>query len=188
MRLAGIEGRVAVVTGSSSGIGLRVAETLRALGAKVAGLDVGDAATGLDLALSADVRDETEVDRAFARAESELGPVEMLVTCAGVFTPMVTPELGLDEWRRTIDINLTGTFLCAKRALGPMRERGYGTDRDHLVRRRPGRRIGGVRPLRGVEGRRDRADQGSGQGVRPRRGAGQRRRARAPCAHRCSAA
>jgi len=66
------------------------------------------------------------MDRAFARAESELGPVEMLVTCAGVFTPMETPELGLDEWRRTIDINLTGTFLCARRALGPMRERGYG--------------------------------------------------------------
>jgi 2-hydroxycyclohexanecarboxyl-CoA dehydrogenase len=126
MRLEGIAGRVAVVTGSSSGIGLRVAETLRALGASVAGLDLGDAATGLDLALSADVRDEAQIDRAFARAESELGPVEMLVTCAGVFTPMETPELGLDEWRRTIDINLTGTFLCARRALGPMRERGYG--------------------------------------------------------------
>src|SRR6476661_916324 len=112
MRLEGIAGRIAVVTGSSSGIGLRVAETLRALGASVAGLDLGDAATGLD--------------RAFARAESELGPVEMLVTCAGVFTPMETPDLGLDEWRRTIDINLTGTFLCARRALGPMRERGYG--------------------------------------------------------------
>jgi len=97
MRLEGIAGRVAVVTGSSSGIGLRVAETLRALGASVAGLDLGDAATGLDLALSADVRDEAQIDRAFARAESELGPVEMLVTCAGVFTPMETPELGLDE-------------------------------------------------------------------------------------------
>jgi len=126
MRLEGINGRVAVVTGSSSGIGLRVAGTLRAMGARVAGLDLGDAAAGLDLSLSADVRDEAQIDAAFSQAESELGAVDMLVTCAGVFTPMETPELGLDEWRRTIDINLTGTFLCARRALGPMRERGYG--------------------------------------------------------------
>ena len=116
-----------MVTGSSSGIGLRVAETLRGARRDAwRGSTSRNAAAGLDLALSADVRDEAQVDRAFARAEAELGPVEMLVTCAGVFTPMATPELGLDEWRRTIDINLTGTFLCARRALGPMRERGYG--------------------------------------------------------------
>jgi NAD(P)-dependent dehydrogenase (short-subunit alcohol dehydrogenase family) len=126
MRLEGIEGRVAVITGASSGIGLRVAETLRAMGARVAGLDLAEPAGALDLALAADVRDEAQVDEAFSRAERDLGPVEIVVTCAGVFTPMETPELGLDEWRRTIDINLTGTFLCARRALGPMRDRGYG--------------------------------------------------------------
>ncbi|HEX2587022.1 MAG TPA: SDR family NAD(P)-dependent oxidoreductase [Gaiellales bacterium] len=126
MRLEGIEGRVAVVTGAGSGIGLRVAETLRAQGARVAGVDVNEQAAGVDLALTADVRDEAQVDAAFARAESDLGPVDVVVTCAGVFTPMATPDLGLDEWRRTIDINLTGTFLCARRGLGPMRERGYG--------------------------------------------------------------
>ena len=126
MRLEGIEGRVAVVTGASSGIGLRVAETLRSMGARVAGLDMDAPATTLDLALRADVRDEAQVDEAFGRADRELGPVEIVVTCAGVFTPMETPELSLDEWQRTIDINLTGTFLCARRALGPMRERGYG--------------------------------------------------------------
>jgi 2-hydroxycyclohexanecarboxyl-CoA dehydrogenase len=126
MRLEGIEGKVAVVTGASSGIGRRVAETLQAQGARVAGLDVLEPVAGVDLGLRADVRDEAQVDMAFGRAESELGPLDMVVTCAGVFTPMATPELGLDEWRRTIDINLTGTFLCARRALGPMRERGYG--------------------------------------------------------------
>jgi NAD(P)-dependent dehydrogenase (short-subunit alcohol dehydrogenase family) len=126
MRLEGIDGRVAVVTGASSGIGLRVAETLRAMGARVAGLDMQAAATSLDLALAADVRDETQVDEAFGRAERDLGPVDIVVTCAGVFTPMETPELSLAEWQRTIDINLTGTFLCARRGLGPMRERGYG--------------------------------------------------------------
>jgi 2-hydroxycyclohexanecarboxyl-CoA dehydrogenase len=126
MRLEGIEGRVALITGASSGIGLRVAETLRTMGARVAGLDLAEPAAALDLALAADVRDEAQVDGAFSRAERDLGPVDIVVTCAGVFTPMETPELGLDEWRRTIDVNLTGTFLCARRGLGPMRDRGYG--------------------------------------------------------------
>jgi 2-hydroxycyclohexanecarboxyl-CoA dehydrogenase len=78
------------------------------------------------LAVSADVADEESVDAAFARVEAELGAVELVVTCAGVFTPTDTLGLTLAEWRRTLDINLTGTFLCARRALGPMAAGGYG--------------------------------------------------------------
>jgi 2-hydroxycyclohexanecarboxyl-CoA dehydrogenase len=126
MRLEGIAGRVAVVTGSGSGIGATVTETLRKLGARVAGIDVEAGSAGPELALAADVRDEAQVDAAFAEAEARLGAVEMLVTCAGVFTPVPIADLELAEWTRTIDINLTGTFLCAKRALGPMRQAGFG--------------------------------------------------------------
>jgi 2-hydroxycyclohexanecarboxyl-CoA dehydrogenase len=128
MRLQGIAGRVALVTGSASGIGLRVAETLRALGARVAGLDLaaGAADLDLDLALVADVGDERLVNAAFDATEAELGSVEILVTCAGIFQPVATADLELSEWQRTIDVNLTGTFLCAKRALGPMRRAGFG--------------------------------------------------------------
>ena len=114
MRLEGIEGRVAVVTGASQRHRRQVADTLQTLGARVVGLDLAPASSGLDLTVSADVRDEAQVDAAFATAEAELGPVEMLVTCAGVFQPTPIAELTLAEWQRTIDINLTGTFLCAR--------------------------------------------------------------------------
>jgi 2-hydroxycyclohexanecarboxyl-CoA dehydrogenase len=126
MRLAGIEGRRAVVTGAASGIGLAVAETLEALGATVAGIDLttGDSPR---LSAAADVTDERAVDDAFAQIEQGLGgPAELLVTCAGVFVPTPIAELTAADWRRTIDVNLTGTFVCASRALGPMREAGFG--------------------------------------------------------------
>ena len=126
MRLEGIAGRTALVTGSSSGIGLRVAETLRAFGARVAGVDVAAAATEIDLALTADVSDEGQIEEAFAETERRLGAVEILVTCAGIFEPAAIADLDLATWRRTLDINLTGTFLCAKRALGLMRPAGFG--------------------------------------------------------------
>ncbi len=126
MHLEGLEGRVAVVSGANSGIGRCVAETLQALGARVAGLDLAADEIDVDLTLTADVTDEAAVDRAFQRAEAELGPVDAVVTCAGVFKPVDTADLTLAEWRRTLDINLTGTFLCARRAVGPMAARGHG--------------------------------------------------------------
>lgn len=126
MHLAGIEGRRTAVTGAASGIGLAVAETFEALGAAVARIDVA-AMDNLQLSMAADVTDERAVDHAFTAIERELaGPIEVLVTCAGVFTPAPIAELTAAEWRRTIEINLTGTFICATRALGPMRESGFG--------------------------------------------------------------
>src|SRR4051812_50223540 len=94
MRLEGIEGRVAVVTGAGSGIGLRVAETLRAQGARVAGVDVNEQAAGVDLALTAGVRDEAQGDAAFARGETELGAVGGLGACARGVTPPAAPRPG----------------------------------------------------------------------------------------------
>ena len=125
MRLAGFDGRIAAVTGASSGIGLRVAETLESLGATVAAIDL-TAGDGTRFGVAADVADESAVDEAFARIERELGAVDMLVTSAGVFVPQPIAELTATEWRRTIEINLTGTFLCASRALPSMRRGGFG--------------------------------------------------------------
>ncbi len=126
MRLEGIAGRTAVVTGASSGIGLRVAETLSALGARVAGIDLTAASPALDLGIVADVCDEGEIDAAFSRIERELGQAEILVTSAGVFVPTPIDELDAASFRRTVEINLTGTFLSAQRALAPMRAGGFG--------------------------------------------------------------
>lgn len=126
MRLQGIEGRVAMVTGARGGIGRRVVETLEALGARTAGCDLaGDAIPGV-LSVEMDVTDNDSVDSGFRQIESELGPVEMLVTCAGVFREVPLDQLPTDEWHRTLDVNLTGTFLCVRRALDHMRAAGAG--------------------------------------------------------------
>lgn len=125
MRLAGLEGRTALVTGASSGIGRRIAETLESLGAAVAGIDL-EASTTPRLVVAGDVSDEVAVDHCYSAIERELGPVEILVTSAGIFAPTPLGELTPEAWRHTLEVNLTGTFLCARRALGPMRRAGFG--------------------------------------------------------------
>jgi 2-hydroxycyclohexanecarboxyl-CoA dehydrogenase len=125
MWLAGLHGRTALVTGASSGIGRCIAETLETLGATVAGIDL-EAAAMPRLIVAGDVSDAIAVDNCYSAIERELGPIEILVTSAGVFVPTPLGELTPEAWRRTLDVNLTGTFLCASRALGPMRRAGFG--------------------------------------------------------------
>lgn len=126
MELDGIAGRVALVTGAARGIGRCIAETLRDQNARVAGGDLRapevDGVLGVDL----DVANEDAVDAAFASVETELGPVELLVLNAGIFVIEPFEETAPASWRRTLDVNLTGAFLCARRALPKMRKAGYG--------------------------------------------------------------
>jgi NAD(P)-dependent dehydrogenase (short-subunit alcohol dehydrogenase family) len=126
MRLEGINGRVAVVTGAAGGIGRCVAESLLALGARVVAFDLQPSNIDGVLYVQVDVTDQAAVDAAFQRVEREAGAAAFLITSAGVFEPAAIQNLTLQAWRRTIDINLTGTFLCAQRALGPMRAARYG--------------------------------------------------------------
>jgi 3-oxoacyl-[acyl-carrier protein] reductase len=126
VRLDGIDGRVAVVTGGGRGIGRCIAETLRDQGARVADGDLQAPAIDGVLGVELDVTSTDSVDAAFTRVESELGPVELLVLNAGVYVVEPFEETSPESWRRTLEVNLTGAFLCARRALPAMRQARFG--------------------------------------------------------------
>ena len=126
IRVDGLDGRVAVVTGAGRGIGKAIAETLTANGAKVAALDlVAPGHPGI-LGIACDVSEEAAVNAAFDRVEAELGTVSVLVLNAGIFPIVPFEETTTELWNRTLAINLTGAFLAARRALPGMRGQGYG--------------------------------------------------------------
>lgn len=126
IQVDGVEGRVAVVTGASRGIGQAIAEALAANGAQVAALDLEAPQHEGMLGIACDVSDEDAVGAAFDRLESELGSTSILVLNAGIFPIVPFHETDTETWQRTLDINLTGAFLCARRAIPGMREQGYG--------------------------------------------------------------
>jgi NAD(P)-dependent dehydrogenase (short-subunit alcohol dehydrogenase family) len=126
MELSGFDQRVAFVTGGARGIGQRIAERLRDLGASVAAGDLQAPQIDGVLGVEIDVADEARVSAAFEKVEAEFGRVDLLIVNAGVFVIEPFEETSPASWQRTIDINLTGAFLCARRALPSMRERGYG--------------------------------------------------------------
>jgi 2-dehydro-3-deoxy-L-rhamnonate dehydrogenase (NAD+) len=120
-------GRVALVTGGSSGIGAATVRRLLAEGAKVASLDLGGAAPDGALALAGDVSDSAQVDAAVARATSELGPIDVLVCSAGITGASIpTVDVTDEEWRRVMAIDADGVFFCNRAVLPGMVERGYG--------------------------------------------------------------
>ena len=120
-----LAGRAALVTGAASGIGLAVARLFAAEGARVVGLDVGGAPDEPTFAgfAQADVRDEGAVSGALA----SLGPFDVVVNAAGVAGGGPAHLVDLTEWQRVIDVNLTGTFIVCKHALGPMIEHRRGS-------------------------------------------------------------
>lgn len=123
---AGLDGRVALVTGAGRGIGRAIAEGLSQQGARVA---VGDVvAPQLDglVGVKMDVTDEAGVDAAVGRVESELGPIEVLVCNAGIYKSQPLATTTLDDWNQMIAVNLTGVFLTSRRVLPGMAERGFG--------------------------------------------------------------
>jgi glucose 1-dehydrogenase len=123
-----LRGRRALVTGADSGIGQGIAYELAAHGAAVAIDHVGppdvaeamadaiEAGGGAAFALAMDVADEDDVERGFARARERLGGLDLLVNNAGVEREYALVDLPLAEWRRVLDVNLTGAFLCSRAA------------------------------------------------------------------------
>jgi 3-oxoacyl-[acyl-carrier protein] reductase len=132
-----LEGQKAVVTGAARGIGYAIAERLLASGAAVAIWDVDRkaaddaakrlAADGEVMACAVDVTKESSVATAFAATQARLGRVDILVNNAGVSGPnRKTWEYPPEEWRKVVEIDLVGPFLCSAAVLPSMIAAGYG--------------------------------------------------------------
>ncbi|MBB4689421.1 NADP-dependent 3-hydroxy acid dehydrogenase YdfG [Amycolatopsis jiangsuensis] len=121
--------KTAVVTGAGSGLGRRIARALLGAGYRVAlagrraealAETAGDEANAL--AVPTDVADPASVAALFAASRSAWGRLDLLVNNAGVSVGGTVADLSVEGWRRTVDTNLTGMFLCAQQAVRLMRE------------------------------------------------------------------
>ncbi|MCS5736085.1 SDR family oxidoreductase [Herbiconiux daphne] len=131
------DGRVALVTGGSAGIGYAIAERLSDDGFRVAVISSGEG--GAETAAAtlsedgavvrgyrADVSDRAQVDAAIAAVRSELGPISVIVANAAIAPQHPFLEMTQEQWDTTIAINLTGTFNTVQAALGDLVDAGWG--------------------------------------------------------------
>ncbi len=133
-----LSGKIAIVTGGTRGIGRAIAERLLREGAAVAvcsrsrqnvqalvkAFEPG--AGGRLLAEAADVSQLAEVQRFFASVDARFGAVDFLINNAGIGIFKSVADLTPEEWRRTIDLNLSGVYYCSHEALPRMQKRGGG--------------------------------------------------------------
>ena len=122
-------GRVSLVTGGARGIGRAIVADLAARGDRVAATYRGERPEDADdgvLWVRCDVTDPDAVDAAFREVEEMFGPVEVLVSNAGITRDLLVLRMGADDWQSVIDANLTGGFTVAKRAVPKMMRARFG--------------------------------------------------------------
>ncbi len=133
-----LAGRVAVVTGGSSGIGAGIAVAFAREGADIAVFDQAAESGAADVVaeiralgrevmfVRGDVSDEGDVRAMTDQVMERFGRVDILVNNAGIFTQSLLEDLSVAEWDRVVDVNLRGTFLCTRMLIGQMLDRGWG--------------------------------------------------------------
>jgi NAD(P)-dependent dehydrogenase (short-subunit alcohol dehydrogenase family) len=130
--------RNAIVVGGTGEIGRAVTAKLRAEGLRVV-CAANDVKQETSDALRFDITDEASVASLFERAEQALGPIGVLINCAGVGVFTSIAETSVQDWRKTLEVNLTGAFLCSREAFNRMKPRGggriihIGSISDHLT-------------------------------------------------------
>jgi len=128
-----LQGKVAIVTGASNGIGRGIAEMFGAEGAKTVvvarrGELLGEVTKsirdkgGEALPVPTDLTQEDAVTALFAKVKDAYGRLDVLVNNAGIATHMNTEDITLEYWRSALDINITAAFLCARAAIRIMKE------------------------------------------------------------------
>ncbi|RBP17274.1 3-oxoacyl-[acyl-carrier-protein] reductase [Roseiarcus fermentans] len=131
------QNEVAVVSGAGRGIGAATAKKLLDEGCRVAILDINESAAvdcahsldpsgGRSLALPCDVSSQDSVTAAISAIAKKLGTVDILVNNAGITSDAIFHKMSLEQWKRVIDVNLTGTFLLTSAAAPYMREKKWG--------------------------------------------------------------
>lgn len=132
-----LDGKVALVTGASYGIGFAIAEALSAAGATIVFNDINEDLVNKGLAAYAeknikahgyvcDVTNEEAVTKFIAQVEKEVGVIDILVNNAGIIKRIPMCEMTAQQWRQVIDIDLTGPFIMAKACIPSMIKKGHG--------------------------------------------------------------
>lgn len=132
-----LTGKVALITGGSYGIGFGIAEAFAANGATICFNDINEELVnkGLENYKNAgikaygyvcDVTNENAVTELVQKIEKEVGVIDILVNNAGIIRRIPMTEMSADEWRKVIDIDLTGPFICSKAVIPSMIKKGHG--------------------------------------------------------------
>lgn len=134
--------RTAIITGASSGIGRSIAQKLGEEGANIVVADVKrepkqdgrptdekiSENNGESIFIETDVSDEESVQDMVLQAAEKYGQIDVLVNNAGIHIPGSAGETGFEDWKKTLDVNLDGTFLCSKHVVNHMQEEGVEGD------------------------------------------------------------
>jgi 3-oxoacyl-[acyl-carrier protein] reductase len=129
----GLQGRACLVTGAAKGIGLACARLLAGEGARLAladldgeALEVADARDADATRIVGDMSKRSDVERMFATVRDELGGLDALIHCAGIYRTTPLPDVTDEEWQHVIDVNLRSSFLVSQGAVEIMRRQPGG--------------------------------------------------------------